>query len=48
MNRITCRTHSDFSVAAVKKNSTLILLHLSFSHFANDDPKEIFSAEKIA
>ena len=48
MSMITCRTHSDFSVAAVKKNMGLILLHLSFSHFANDDPKEIFSAEEIA
>ena len=47
MNRITCRTHSDFSVAAVKKNTGLILLHLSFSHFANDDPMGIFEVKEV-
>ena len=42
MKIIMCKSHPDFLVSAVKKNTGLILLHLSFAHFANDDPKEIF------
>lgn len=42
MKIIMCKSHPYFVVSAVKKNTGLILLHLSFAHFADDDPKEIF------
>ena len=42
MKIIMCKSHPDFSVAAIKKNIGIVLLHLSFAHFANDNPKEIF------
>ena len=37
-----CKSHPYFVVTVKKQNAALILLHLSFAHFANDDPKEIF------
>ena len=42
MKKITCITHPDFSVDAIKRNAPLIESHKLLLHYANEPNENVF------